>query len=358
MGIQDGIDDRNRWTLLTPQVQRPMVEAAVMTAVFGNDIAAVRRLVYWRNENETIEEARSTELGNALVAAICQHSSRAIAGLKKMARGKIRLDDWESQKAYLHSISNRHAVSRGKLPEYFAAEELDEEILEAYISNGAVAPLSELCKNVQDPPFTVDHFSLVFEQGNVAMLDYLLKKFYDIDDFGTPTLFVPRAMRKWNLPAIYQLVTQLEFQPYQLPAMLNECIKSMGDWKEWSLDPNDTPTDNPAVRVVRDLVHRIKETHEDGIDEVNTLHDAARQAPLEVIKILIEEGDADVNAAESTGHQTPLMVALQQGRSREVIMLLLNAGADVNLMDSRGFDALSLAAKQREWDLLQLMRGK
>lgn len=69
---------------------------------------------------------------------------------------------------------------------------------------------------------------------------------------------------------------------------------------------------------------------------------AAREAPSDIVSLLLEAGAAADDPA-SMGGETALMMAAKADKS-EAVKILLGAGADLALADKMGFDALSYAA--------------
>jgi ankyrin repeat protein len=79
---------------------------------------------------------------------------------------------------------------------------------------------------------------------------------------------------------------------------------------------------------------------------------AAKQGRKEVVQLLLDRG-ADVNLTSTYG-DTPLVEAAKQGR-KEVVQLLLDRGADVNLTPKYGDTPLVGAAKQGRKEVVQLL---
>lgn len=73
----------------------------------------------------------------------------------------------------------------------------------------------------------------------------------------------------------------------------------------------------------------------DGFDGWSALHYASVIAPVEVAKTLIEAG-ANLNAQSKKGGCTPLHFAAARASCLDVAIALLNAGADVTLIDAEG----------------------
>jgi ankyrin repeat protein len=70
--------------------------------------------------------------------------------------------------------------------------------------------------------------------------------------------------------------------------------------------------------------------------------------------LLIRQG-ADINRQLSDGGETVLMSAAANGKT-EVVGVLLENGADVNLKDDRGFTALTYAKIGNHDDVVELLR--
>ncbi len=100
---------------------------------------------------------------------------------------------------------------------------------------------------------------------------------------------------------------------------------------------------NPNLNLVSDLI--VLGANVDWQDEDNDgwapLHGAARDGRVEIVRMLIDAG-ANVNVQTNYG-KTPLHWAAWNGRV-EVVRMLIGAGADVNLKDNDGWTPLHVAA--------------
>jgi uncharacterized protein len=72
------------------------------------------------------------------------------------------------------------------------------------------------------------------------------------------------------------------------------------------------------------------------------LHYAAVDNKLDDVNALIAAG-AEIDAREDTGQYTPLMFAAQNDDNIEVVKVLVEAGADVNLTNRKGETPLFIA---------------
>ncbi|HEX5700121.1 MAG TPA: ankyrin repeat domain-containing protein, partial [Rubrobacter sp.] len=89
--------------------------------------------------------------------------------------------------------------------------------------------------------------------------------------------------------------------------------------------------------------------------EYSSLHNAAGDGDVARLRLLIERGDAKylLNTFDRDA-QTPLHHAANEGR-REAAQLLLDAGADPNLVEELFYTAISLAAKREDLDMVKLL---
>ena len=71
---------------------------------------------------------------------------------------------------------------------------------------------------------------------------------------------------------------------------------------------------------------------------------------IDVVKALLDQG-ANVN----TGEWTALMWAAWGGQG-DTIEILLDRGADMNAKDQKGLTALGLALKEKQTDVVELLR--
>jgi ankyrin repeat protein len=86
----------------------------------------------------------------------------------------------------------------------------------------------------------------------------------------------------------------------------------------------------------------------------SALADAARRGDLEAARLLLDKG-ADVNIVDYRGY-TPLILAAQFDRdSPELVRLLLSRGADVNAV-AEGLTALTIAERRGETELVRILR--
>ncbi|KAL9614349.1 MAG: hypothetical protein Q9167_001152 [Letrouitia subvulpina] len=93
----------------------------------------------------------------------------------------------------------------------------------------------------------------------------------------------------------------------------------------------------------------------DGVDELGqtALHCAAAEGDAKTVKVLIRHG-ANIDAEKDEDHLTPLMMAIHGG-GQSAAKYLIQAGADVNKKDNRGFTAVHNASAKGQTELLRIM---
>ena len=84
------------------------------------------------------------------------------------------------------------------------------------------------------------------------------------------------------------------------------------------------------------------------------LHDAALGGHREVVQLLLDHG-ADVNIRDEESGATPLYYAASLGRV-EVVKLLIERGADVGLKNRRGLGPIEAAVESNQNEAAELMR--
>lgn len=97
-----------------------------------------------------------------------------------------------------------------------------------------------------------------------------------------------------------------------------------------------------------------KSTPEENVDG---LHSAIRLCSLEAVTLFLKAG-VDVNSVESKGaHGTPLITACELGNKKEydIVKLLLEKKADVNVVDDRDYTALRYAVGYECADIVRLL---
>jgi len=129
-------------------------------------------------------------------------------------------------------------------------------------------------------------------------------------------------------------------------------------WRSWSLAGSnaseETPEGNPALDLLRDIIGRIVLMH---ALLTEGLLSAVRWAPLGAVKALVEEGQADVNAARTQKKgRTALMHVAKKRRPEDMLRYLLRMGADPRIRDKDdNVDALTLATSKRHHYLVNAL---
>lgn len=90
--------------------------------------------------------------------------------------------------------------------------------------------------------------------------------------------------------------------------------------------------------------------------EFSSLHNAAGDGDTARLKLLLERGDAGclLNKFDADLARTPLHWAASEGHC-EAAQLLLDAGADPNLVEEACFTAIRLAADREDLDMVKLL---
>jgi len=92
------------------------------------------------------------------------------------------------------------------------------------------------------------------------------------------------------------------------------------------------------------------------VQQLNVIKDGVlfgRKVLVMVVKLLLEQGNVDVNSKDSSG-RTPLSFAAEWGNETVVKLLLEQGNVDVNSEDSSGRTPLSIAADHPESRLNQV----
>ena len=80
---------------------------------------------------------------------------------------------------------------------------------------------------------------------------------------------------------------------------------------------------------------------------------AAYYGHAEVVKLLLTEGNAEVDKSDNDG-VTPLYTAVQNGKT-EVVKLLLRGGADANIKTNAGHKPLAIAKSKGHQAIVALL---
>lgn len=107
-----------------------------------------------------------------------------------------------------------------------------------------------------------------------------------------------------------------------------------------------------CLRIIKLLLNK-KETIFFNRDGFNVLHAAAANGNIKLIRMMMYSSNYDINVRDNNGF-TPLLWAVQEKRFNAVEYLLLN-GADVNIGDYEGFDAIYIASSQGNKKMFYLL---
>lgn len=83
---------------------------------------------------------------------------------------------------------------------------------------------------------------------------------------------------------------------------------------------------------------------------------ALKNEQLDMIKVLVEKGKADINSQNADGN-TELMLAARRGQTRMVKLLVETMGANVHLRNKEGLTALMVAEKYERTEIVRFLRG-
>lgn len=94
----------------------------------------------------------------------------------------------------------------------------------------------------------------------------------------------------------------------------------------------------------------------DRVDDSNLtpLHYAVRFSDCKFARQCIEAG-ADVNVIKTNNGMTALHYALRDHHSREMVELLLKAGAEINHIDRKGFSPLHWAVYYKRLEIVKML---
>ncbi|RTE83483.1 hypothetical protein BHE90_001908 [Fusarium euwallaceae] len=123
---------------------------------------------------------------------------------------------------------------------------------------------------------------------------------------------------------------------------------------KWAQTPLDHAAKNNALGIVTAILEHPK-TDPEGKPEHSALVCAAREGYTDVVRVLLDSGRVDVNAAGTDPYNfpigTPLTHAIENGKS-EVVEQLLAAGADPNLESRWGHIPLMIAAQNGQAEVI------
>ena len=110
----------------------------------------------------------------------------------------------------------------------------------------------------------------------------------------------------------------------------------------------------PRVEIMRLLIDYGADVHEKNGDDVTPLMEAVRGGSGEAVRLLLDAG-AEIDAVDSSHGWTPLMRSANY-RHLQGLRLLLERGAAVNVRDNEGRTALDIAQSQGEKEMVWLLK--
>jgi ankyrin repeat protein len=161
-----------------------------------------------------------------------------------------------------------------------------------------------------------------------------------------------------NAKAFSEGVTPLHVAAKRAPAAVVEALLGAGATLDAADDRGRTPLMWAAVRsdqadVIAALLRAGANPNTRSVAMGTALHQAAAAGAVRSVQLLLEAG-ADVNAAPPKAGSSPLMFACSMERL-EVVKVLLDRGAAVNLADSNGDTAIAVAAALNRPDIVRLL---
>ena len=129
------------------------------------------------------------------------------------------------------------------------------------------------------------------------------------------------------------------------------CLQDMMEWCSDSFI--HYACRNGLSKVVKELIACKADLNVFDEEKFTPLHWTAFEGNTELTKELIENG-AEIDAADGTWGSSPLLFAAQAGW-KEVIQILLNAGANINFKSESGYDAIYFATEGEHTNIVKLL---
>ena len=129
------------------------------------------------------------------------------------------------------------------------------------------------------------------------------------------------------------------------------CLQDMMEWCSDSFI--HYACRNGLSKVVKELLECKADLNFFDEENFTPLHWTAFEGNTELTKELIENG-AEIDAADGTWGSSPLLFAAQAGW-KEVIQILLNAGANINFKSESGYDAIYFATEGEHTNIVKLL---
>ena len=110
---------------------------------------------------------------------------------------------------------------------------------------------------------------------------------------------------------------------------------------------------NGLTRIVKELIECKADINGFDEEKFTPLHWMAIDGNAEMFKVLIENG-AEIDGPDGRWGSSPLLFAAQKGW-KEIVEILLHAGADVNFKSKSGHDAIYFATDGDHTDIVKLL---
>ena len=159
---------------------------------------------------------------------------------------------------------------------------------------------------------------------------------------------------KDNYTALYLATQEKHFDVVELLIREGKAdINILSGLLKWSPLHQASVDGNAAIvsLLVQSGQSEVERKDKDGF---SALFMAVRERHLETVKILVEEGEADVNAKNGEGNWTPLQMASFNGDGT-MVEYLLRRGASAEDKDDEGWTALVHAAEEGHLHVVRLL---
>lgn len=199
---------------------------------------------------------------------------------------------------------------------------------------------------------------LAAELGHRDIVGYLLQHKYDVNDTFSG---YDRQYGEWceEPSALYHAVKRRDLELVSLLLSWKACVRGPE-----SRDPMTLAIVNNDIDIIKLFIayHNIPSKNSWGME--SPLHLAIRYRRLEICKLILDWDPSLVNKCLNILDKTPLVATITDyhvDNSKEMVILLLSKGADINLRDRKGRTPLHRLAedmygdKEKSKEMIQLL---